>query len=166
MAKQDDRGLSSCLKATLVVAGVGALLAGAVGLAAYTWWHRNGESFVKGTQDEQEQGRRFGSGSTEQGCLDEAKARLRVTSGFSGAIRAQLFLSTCLQSAGETPDFCKDVPHLGEILRTGAWVVERCKGEDLNQQTCRQLYSAMQANCEARRMSSAPPSAATPPAPR
>jgi hypothetical protein len=107
----------------------------------------SGELLEKSKQTMAE-GRRFGKGTDNQGCVDEAVSQHRRDPGFTSSISTQLFLTSCLQASRQTPGFCDDVPKRTEFLKSAQWQQQQCARSNLADTYCGQLFSTVQNFCE------------------
>lgn len=141
--------MSNTVKVILgVVAGAILLALIVVGLAAY-WWSQNSQRVLEGGRRAYEDGKAFGAGTDNRGCLTEAISRHKANTGFAESIKTNLFLRSCLKSSRPTPGFCDGVPKASEIMKTVAWQREQCTREGLSSDSyCGQLFSQVQQHCE------------------
>jgi hypothetical protein len=90
---------------------------------------------AKGRQEVAE-GKNFGAGTDNQGCLDESIVRYRKEPGFFSANRTNVFMQSCLESSRITPGFCDKLP-VGEMMKVVEWREEQCRHYDLeNDYSC------------------------------
>lgn len=121
-----------CLKVAGIGCGVLVLLA-IIAVAAMAFWlHRNGDTLKEGSTAAAEEGRRFGEGTDQEGCLAEGSRRAQPGQMPSLTKQMQLgvFVRACLESSRETPGFCEGVPAPTAIGRSATWKQERC-GNDV-----------------------------------
>jgi hypothetical protein len=76
------------------------------------------------------EGKNFGTGTDNQGCLDESIVRYKKEPGFFNANRINAFQQSCLESSRMTPGFCDRVP-VGEMMKIVEWRAEQCRHYDL-----------------------------------
>ena len=135
------------LKVVLVITGVlvviGILL---IGVGWYLW-SRYGEDLVERGKAIRIEGQEFGSTTDESGCVEVALNDYSKKAGFSGAVAASLLLNGCLENASPTEGFCDGVPSEDEIGASARWRVERCTEAGFSDQSCPNLFSAVQKHC-------------------
>lgn len=118
------------LKVLSVVLGVIVLLGAAAG-GAYWWWQRNGADMIADVNSTMTEAAAFAAGKDSSACVEEAAARAKG-SGFTGAIKARLFLTSCLRAARLEPGFCDGVPGVTAILTSVGWQQELNQRYGLN----------------------------------
>lgn len=118
------------LKVILVILGILAVVLGAGSFLAYRWLGANRARLIATGQELRVEGESFGKGKTAVACVDESLRRLHAASGFSGEVKARLFLSGCLSVASSDPAFCEAVPRQGEIIAAAEWTVNECRSRD------------------------------------
>lgn len=137
------------VKVVLVVVLVGfvALVAGVI-IAAQ--WVRN-----KGARM-QEQGKvlvseaqEFGRGKEAGGCVTESLRRLGTCPGFICETKVKVFLTSCLQSANESPELCDGVPPPGDLMDGARWQMAECRRRGFagTDQRCMRTVSTLQMHC-------------------
>lgn len=115
--------------------------------AAY-WWSRHSKDLGRAAVQKFEEGRSFGKTTDNQGCVDEALARYKKSPGFRGAISANLFLQSCLDSSKPTPGFCESVPRRIDFMKSAAWQKAKCSEAGINDSMCPQIFAQLQQYCE------------------
>jgi hypothetical protein len=137
------------LKILLIIGGsIFVILLLIIGAGAY-WWSQHKDEFVEAGKRSITEGKEFGKGTDNEGCLSEAISRYKQQESFSGTISAKLFLKTCLESSRPTPGFCDPVPKTTEIMKSAQWQVEQCRQAGLSSsQYCGQIFQEVQSFCE------------------
>ncbi len=137
------------LKALLIVAVVIVVLVlGCIGAAVY-YVSRNKDAWIAKGKAVASEGRDFGRGSDNQGCVDESISRYKKEPGFGSAISNSIFMQSCLDSSRPTPNFCADVPKATEFMKSAQWRVDQCRKIDLSSDSyCQQLFQPVQQFCE------------------
>jgi hypothetical protein len=125
------------------------------------WWRQHGRELIEGMQQTVEQGEEFGRGADEQGCVNEAVARIKGDNSMTGGIKVRIFLEGCLRTSRPVPagDFCAGVPRQTEFSRTAAWRRERCQEAGSSGPFCEQIFEAVQVHCASGRADRPAPSA-------
>jgi hypothetical protein len=141
-------GMAPGLKVGLAAIGCAALAAGLILVAASIWWMRHRSELSAMARAARFEGMAFGKTTDEGGCLAEALRRHRPSDGVSRTVRNELFFRGCLTSARPVSDFCRNVPRSTEIMSSARWQVARCRQANVDDASCRQLFSAMQQYCE------------------
>lgn len=137
------------LKVVLLVGGVLLLLlAAAVGTLVYLAM-KHGPALVEAGKQSVEDGRAYGQGTDEQGCVNEAVARHGRARGFADTLGSNLFLRSCLEVSRPTPHFCDAVPGRIEFMKSARWQMDECKRYGLAAESqCGQLFQQVQQYCE------------------
>jgi hypothetical protein len=137
------------LKVLLIVAVVIVVLVlGCIGAGIY-YVSRNKDAWLARGKAVATEGRDFGRGSDNQGCVDESISRYKKEPGFGSAISNSIFMQSCLDSSRPTPNFCADVPKATEFMKSAQWRVEQCRKIDLSSDSyCQQLFQPVQQFCE------------------
>ena len=137
------------LKALLIVAVVIVVLVlGCIGAAVY-YVSRNKDAWIAKGKAVASEGRDFGRGSDNQGCVDESISRYKKEPGFGSAISNSIFMQSCLDSSRPTPNFCTEVPKATEFMKSAQWRVDQCRKIDLSSDSyCQQLFQPVQQFCE------------------
>lgn len=137
------------LKALLIVALVIVVLVVGVVVAGVVWWARNKDALITRGREVIAEGREFGRGSDNQGCVDESVSRYKKEPGFTSVISNGIFLRVCLESSRPTPGFCDDVPRQTEFIKSAQWRLSQCQRVDLaKDDKCQQLFTPVQQFCE------------------
>ena len=139
------------LKVLLIVAVVIVVLVlGVIGAGVY-YVSRNKDAWIAKGKAVASEGRDFGRGSDNQGCVDESISRYKKEPGFGSAISNSIFMQSCLDSSRPTPNFCADVPKATEFMKSAQWRVDQCRKIDLSSDSyCQQLFQPVQQFCEER----------------
>ena len=137
------------LKALLIVAVVIVVLVlGCIGAAVY-YVSRNKDAWIAKGKAVASEGRDFGRGSDNQGCVDESISRYKKEPGFGSAISNSIFMQSCLDSSRPTPNFCAEVPKATEFMKSAQWRADQCRKIDLSSDSyCQQLFQPVQQFCE------------------
>jgi hypothetical protein len=92
----------------------------------------------------EDEARRIGTSTDDAGCLAAARERIDVSWGWFETG----FLDTCLQHAGKTDAFCRDVPAIEPEAdwQETAWAKARCQ-DDPRFDSCVALEYAVQLHC-------------------
>jgi hypothetical protein len=140
------------LKVVLIVGVViVVLIAGVAGLGVYVW-KKHGPALVETGKQGMEEGRAFGEGTDNQGCVDEGVARERKAVGFGELMKSGIFLRSCLDASRPTPNFCDGVPGALQFVKTAEWRKAQCDKYGFGQdQQCQQLFQQVQQFCEQQR---------------
>ena len=142
-----DSGLASCLKATLVAAGIVFVLGAAVAVVGVSWWRKNKGQLMETVRSAHAEGLELGRTADSQGCLDAAIERLRKDDGLPSAVKTNLFLAACLSVARPSPGFCEGVPATIDFLKSIEWRTRRCQEMRLSPNACGQLLATVQTHC-------------------
>ena len=143
--------MATWLKVVLIIGAIlVVLIAGVAGLGFY-FWKKHGPEIVASGKQGIEEGRQFGEGTDNQGCVDEGVARQRKAVGMGELIKSGIFMRSCLDASRPTPNFCDGVPGALQFTKTIEWRKEQCAkyglGED---KQCSQLFQQVQQFCEQR----------------
>lgn len=139
------------LKALIIVVVVVIVLVVGAVVAGVIWVAHNKDAWIARGKEVITEGRQFGKGTDNQGCVDETISRYKNDPGFTSAISDGIFLRSCLDSSRFTPGFCDDVPKQTELIKTAQWRVAQCKQFDLEKDSnCQNLFTPIQQFCEAR----------------
>jgi hypothetical protein len=140
------------LKVVLIIGAVIVLLiVGVAGLGVYVW-KKHGPELVASGKQGIEEGRAFGEGTDNQGCVDEGVARNRKAVGFGELIKSGVFLRSCLDASRPVPNFCDGVPGALQFVKTIEWRKAQCEKYGIGQdQQCSQLFQQVQQFCEQQR---------------
>ncbi|MEO6393609.1 MAG: hypothetical protein ABIP75_17290 [Pyrinomonadaceae bacterium] len=132
---------------SLVVLGIIAVVI-AIAAGAY-WWNTEGKKFVESSAKAMQEGETFGRKAENRECIPEAVDRFKQNSGIGGTISAKLFLTGCLKTSRETPNFCDGVPRRFDFTKSASWRQQRCREVGLaDDPNCQQLFDAVQDHCE------------------
>ncbi len=129
--------MSSVLAFLLLMAAIGAW-----------WWQTHRGDLERDAQIAASEGMRFGGTSNETGCLEQALLRHDACQNFSCQVGNNLFLSTCLKTAGPSSGFCIDVPARDELMQTALWRRKTCTEVDRPDSFCQALLNQVQAHCQ------------------
>jgi len=136
-------------KALIIIAVLAVLLVVGVIVAGAYWWSHNKDALIRRGKAQITEGHDFGLTTDNQGCVDYSILRYKADRGFAGAIAANLFLQSCLDSSKQTPAFCDEVPRETEFIKSSEWRLTQCKRVDLSaDQYCQQLFAPVQRFCE------------------
>ena len=139
------------LKALLIVLVVIIVLVVGVVAAGVYWFYRNKDALIAKGKAVATEGREFGRGSDNQGCVDESISRYKKEPGFTAVISNTIFMRTCLDASRPTPGFCDEVPRQTEFIKTAQWRIEQCRRVDLaSDNNCQNLFTPIQQFCEAK----------------
>ena len=135
-------------KVLLIVLVAGILCAGVAIFFGIRWARRefgqiqkDGPRMVADAQD-------FGRGKDGDACVAESLSRLARCDGFICEAKQKMFLMNCLSTATIAPEFCKDVPRHGEILKTATWAQAECARRGANDITrCTRVITGIQDHC-------------------
>ena len=98
------------LKVLLIVALVIIVLVVGMIAAGAFWWMRNKDAEMSRANEVVAEGREFGKGTDNRGCVDEGVSRYKKEPGFSNALSNGIFVRICLDNSKPTPGFCDTVP--------------------------------------------------------
>ena len=136
-------------KALIIIAVLVVLLVVGVIVAGVYWWVHNKDALITRGKAQVTEGRDFGLTTDNQGCVDQSLLRYKADPGFAGAIAANLFMQSCLESSKQTQGFCNEVPREIEFVKSSEWRLAQCKHIDLSaDQYCQQLFAPVQRFCE------------------
>jgi hypothetical protein len=137
------------LKILLIVAVIVVLLVVGVVVGGVVWWSRNKDQLMGRAKEVMTEGRDYGRGTDNQGCVDESITRYKKEPGFTAVISNGIFMRTCLDSSRTTTGFCTDVPKPTEFLKSAEWRKSQCTGAGLGSDSyCPQLFQPIQEFCE------------------
>jgi hypothetical protein len=140
-------GMSSFLKAAIVVM-IGITFFGTILLiAGWYWWRSNQKGIMQTSTKARQEGMKIGENLNEQQCFDTSITRTSEGIGFTDMISSGVFLGACLESSKSFEGFCKDVPTETEFVRSIQWRKNRCKEIKLEQNQCSALLSVVQRYC-------------------
>ena len=136
-------------KALIIVAIVVVLLVVGVIGAGVFWWMRNKDALIGRAKEIATEGKTYGQGTDNQGCVDESISRYKKEPGFTSAISNSIFMRTCLDASKPTPGFCDTVPKTTEFMKSADWLRDQCQRIDLGKdQYCHNLFQPVQQYCE------------------
>jgi hypothetical protein len=137
------------LKALLIVLAIIIVLAAGVIAAGVYWFYRNKDALIARGKAVATEGRDFGRGTDNQGCVDQSIMRYKRDPGFRAGISSSIFMRACLDASRPTPGFCDDVPKQTEFIKTAQWRIEQCRRIDLaSDNNCHNLFTPIQKFCE------------------
>ncbi|HEY7159639.1 MAG TPA: hypothetical protein VH815_00205 [Acidobacteriota bacterium] len=146
MAEQGT-GMSSFVKA-LVVVFIGIAVIGTIVIfGAWMWWKKNQTTIISSTTRARDEGYRIGKQNNEQGCFDLAIARAKEKEQFTQMLANGIFLGSCLEQSKASKGFCSNIPSDREFARSVQWRMHRCKELKLDNNTCSALLSVVQRYC-------------------
>ena len=126
-----------------------------------------GPQFVAGAKQGEKEGRDFGGGTDNKGCVDEGIARSRKAEGITDMMKSSVFVRSCLDASRPTPNFCDDVPGVFEITKTIQWRKDQCRQHGMEGAPgCDQLFQQVQQYCVKRDFGEPGPSEHNSPTPR
>ena len=139
------------LKALLIVLVVVVLLIiGVVGAGVF-YVMKNKDAWMARAKEVAAEGKDFGHGTDNQGCVDEGVARYKKEPGLTSVLANSIFMRTCLDASRPVTGFCDSVPKQTEFIKTAEWRRQQCRevglGSDSN---CQNLFTPVQQFCEAR----------------
>ena len=140
-------GMSSFVKALVVVFIAIAVIGTIVIFGAWMWWKKNQTTIVKSTKSARDEGYLIGKQNNEQGCYDIAIARAKEKAQFTQMLSNGIFLGSCLEKSKVSKGFCKDIPSDREFAKSVQWRLRRCKELALDNNTCSALLSVVQRYC-------------------
>ena len=138
---------------TAAKVGIGCLIAAVLGAlllagAGYFFWKNYGEGMIEAAKQTADEGQAFGRASDEWRCVNETLGRYRNERGMTSAIKARIFLKSCLETSRGAAGFCDGVPARTEFTRTVAWRQEKCEQANLSgDQFCPQFFEEVQQYC-------------------
>jgi hypothetical protein len=137
------------LKALLIVAiVVVVLVVGVVGVGVF-YVMKNKDAWMARAKEVATEGKNFGEGTDNQGCVDEGLSRYKKEPGFTTILSNTIFMRTCLESSKPTPGFCDAVPRQTEFMKTAEWKLKQCREAGLQtDQNCQNLFAPVQQFCE------------------
>ena len=137
------------LKGLLIVLVIIIVLVAGVVVAGVVWLSRNKDALLAKGREVATEGRNFGRGTDNQGCVDEAISRYEKSPGMTGTISNAIFMRTCLESSRPTRGFCDDVPKQTEFIKTAQWRIAQCRRVGLSSDNnCQNLFTPIQQFCE------------------
>ena len=140
------------LKVVLIIGGLIVVLLIVTVFAGVYFVRKYGPEMVEAGKQTIAEGQEYGRRSDNEGCLNEAIARHNRSDGFTGMIKTNIFLRSCLESSRPTPGFCDTVPRQSEFLKSAQWQLEQCGRYNLKtEKQCGQLFQQVQQFCEHKR---------------
>jgi hypothetical protein len=144
---EQGTGMSSFVKA-LVVVFIGIAVIGTIVIfAVWMWWKKNQATIINSTTTSRDEGYRVGKQNNEQGCYDIAITRAKEKTQFTQMLANGIFLGSCLEQSKVSKGFCNDVPSDREFAKSVQWRLKRCKELGLDNNTCSALLSVVQRYC-------------------
>jgi hypothetical protein len=140
-------GLAKGLIISVVVVVI--IIAMGIGIGIY-WFSTHGRAFLDQSVQSMAEGRKFGLGTDNQGCVTQTLSRYKKSPGFNSALSTQLFLKGCLPASKETPGFCDTIPRQTEFVKSARWQAEQCAQQSLRDSFCPQIFAQLQTFCEVR----------------
>ena len=97
------------------------------------------------------EGKDFGAGTDNQGCVDEGLSRYKKAPGWTSVFTNTIFMQTCLDASKPTPGFCDEVPRATEFIKSAQWRLQQCRLAGLQRDSnCQNLFTPVQQFCELR----------------
>jgi len=136
-------GKGLIITAVILVLGAGVVIAGGIYWVAShkDAWLAKGKATIN-------EGKEFGKGTDQEGCVAEGAKRHRDDPSISNGIAVQLFMQGCLRSSRATPGFCDNVPRQTEFVKSAQWRLEQCSKYNLQDNQCAQVFTVVQQYCE------------------
>jgi len=139
------------LKVVLIIGGLLVVLLIVAVIGGVYLVRRYGPEMVEAGKQTISEGQEYGRRSDNEGCLNEAIDRHNRSDGFTGMIKTNLFLRSCLEASRPTPGFCDSVPRQTEFLKSAQWQMAQCGRYNLTtEKQCGQLFQQVQQFCERR----------------
>ena len=137
------------LKALLIVLIVVVLLViGVVGVGVF-YVMKNKDAWMARAKEVATEGKDFGHGTDNQGCVDEGIARYKKDPGLSSVISNSVFMRACLEASRPTSGFCESVPKRTEFIKTAQWRMNQCRQAGLgSDNNCQNLFTPVQQFCQ------------------
>jgi hypothetical protein len=145
-------GMSSFLKAAIVVMAGFVFFGTILLIGGWWWWKNNQKDITRSTLKAREEGRNAGENRNEQECLDLSVTKTSAEISFKEIIGNGIFLGGCLETCKPVDGFCKDVPKDSEFARTIGWRKSKCTTLKLDQNKCSALLSVVQRYCHEDRL--------------
>lgn len=148
-----DKNLKTCL----IIFAALVFLGGLVTIGSITVIYLNRDKIAEGFEqwtDEMEatgeEGRTFGEGTDQNGCVDEGLRRVEGKSSIA-AIAPVGFVSACLQTAAESEGFCDEVPKATDIFDSVFWPQGHCEEMDSGSiEGCQAIMQVVMGYCQER----------------
>jgi hypothetical protein len=144
---EQGTGMSSFVKALVVVFIAIAVIGTIVIFAGWMWWKKNQTTIINSTTSARDEGYRIGKQSTEQVCFDTAISRAKDKAQFTQMLANGIFLGSCLEQSKVSKGFCNNIPSDREFAKSVQWRMRRCKELGLDNNTCSALLSVVQRYC-------------------
>jgi hypothetical protein len=122
------------------------IAAGLAGIAALLW-ARHGRALLDAGSKQYDEGAAYGKGTDEQGCLDQAVARYKASSGVAGSMQAGIFVRACWKTSQPTPGFCDTVPAPMDVFRGVRWQREQTQKAGIDEQIGGQIFGQLRGYC-------------------
>lgn len=95
-------------------------------------------------------GRGFGRGTTQVGCIDAALERRHACRELVCFAQARIFLAACLETSVVEDTLCSDVPSSDDLASSVYWRLERCEERGSSTSACNDLMGTIQDYCSSR----------------
>lgn len=141
------------LKIILIIFGLMALVLVGLSVGGYYYFRAHGHELKERAEKLRTEGEVAGKGKTASDCLEASIARIKQASGLMNQVRTQIFFTSCVSVAADSPELCATVPPADELMATGRWSAEQCAKRGLTQaqtQACAQLYNVVAQNCHSK----------------
>jgi hypothetical protein len=110
---------------------------------------RNKDAWMARAKEVAAEGKSFGNGTDNQGCVDESLSRYKKEPGLTSTISNSVFMRTCLDASKSTPGFCDEVPKSTEFMKSADWRLKQCRLAGLqSDNNCQNLFTPVQQFCE------------------
>jgi hypothetical protein len=146
-------GLSSFVKAAMIVVAGFLVFAILFGAAAWYWFSQNKQRIIDGTQKAISEGKDDGLHMTEQQCLDATLKRLNEKKSMLHAVEHNLYFGACLETCQPSDGFCNGVPAGDKLFENMKWQKQRCKELKLDESRCGAVLGLVQQHCRVKRES-------------
>jgi hypothetical protein len=146
--------MATWLKVVLIVVGVIVVLViGVVVVGVVVYYKGGGREIVEGMTPSIEEGQKYGRTAENKACVNEAIVRFkRDSTTVNGLLGSKGFLTGCLQTSRETPNFCQGVPGPFDVSDGVRWKKDQCSDHGLgSDQNCPQLFDAVIQHCQSKR---------------
>jgi hypothetical protein len=126
------------------------LVIGVVGVGVF-YVMKNKDAWMARAKEVAEEGKNFGQGTDNQGCVDEGIGRYKKDPGMTSVLANTIFMRTCLETSRPTPNFCDEVPKSTEFMKSADWRLKQCRLNGLqSDNNCQNLFTPVQQFCEHR----------------
>lgn len=141
------------LKIVLIVIGIFLLLGVIAIIGGVVWWNKGGgKEMIGGAIEAVQDGQKYGRTADNAACVDEGFVRYKKDTSLQNVITAKSFLTGCLQTSRETPNFCNSVPGQFEFQEGARWKADQCRERGLgSDQNCQQMFDAVIQHCQQKR---------------